>query len=69
MGLFSLRKNNKGKSKSKEKRVLLSHKDFEDLTSGKIVNKGGVKIALSDIGFENMSSIISKNYYSSKYNN
>jgi predicted GTPase len=43
-----------------EKRVLLDVKDFEKLISGEILEKDGVKIALSDIGYHKMIEIISK---------
>ncbi len=39
-------------------RVVLDSQDFSDLVSGKEVSKDGVKIILSDIGFDEMSSAI-----------
>ena len=45
-----------------EKRIILDVVEFEKLTSGEIIEKDGVKIALSDIGFSLMQQILDKNY-------
>jgi len=45
-----------------QKRIMLDDVDFEKLTSGEIIEKDGVKIALSDIGFSLMQQILDKNY-------
>jgi hypothetical protein len=45
-----------------QKRIMLDDVDFEKLTSGEIIEKDGVKIALSDIGFLRMYEILDKNY-------
>lgn len=45
-----------------EKRLMLDVVDFEKLTSGELIEKDGVKIALSDIGFSLMQKILDKNY-------
>lgn len=44
------------------KRILLDEKDFKDLTKGKVIIKGGVEIALSDIGYHYMIEIIRDNW-------
>jgi len=41
-----------------KKRILLDYDDFEKLVEGKIVKKGDVEIALSDIGYYNMIELI-----------
>lgn len=41
---------------------MLDDVDFEKLTKGEIIDKDGVKIALSDIGFSKMCEILDKNY-------
>ena len=43
------------------KRLLLEYEDFEKLTKGEIIQKDGVEIALSDIGYYNMIEIIEHN--------
>lgn len=48
-----------------EKRILLDDVDFEKLTKGEIIDKDGVKIALSDIGYLKMYEILDKNYNNS----
>lgn len=40
------------------KRILLNREDFETLVSGKIVKQDDTEIALSDIGYSHMISII-----------
>lgn len=42
-------------------RILLDYEDFEKLTKGEIIQKEGVQIALSDIGYYNMINIILMN--------
>ena len=42
-------------------RILLDAKDFQSLTRGDIIEKGSVKIALSDIGYDVMENIIKEN--------
>lgn len=42
----------------KEIRIMLDDYDFYKLVKGDCIDKNGVKIALSDIGFETMKSII-----------
>jgi hypothetical protein len=42
-------------------RILLDYEDFQKLTKGKVIQKEGVQIALSDIGYYNMIDIILKN--------
>jgi hypothetical protein len=44
------------------KRISLDYKDFDDLTSGKIVEKEGVKIALQDIGFDQMYILLREKF-------
>lgn len=39
-------------------RILLNEDDFKALTGGQIIEKNGVRIALSDIGFSEMMDII-----------
>lgn len=41
---------------------MLDDVDFEKLTKGEIIDKDGVKIALSDIGYLKMYEILDKNY-------
>lgn len=43
------------------KHIMLDYDDFVDLTSGKVIEKDGVKIALQDIGYYNMIDIIEMN--------
>lgn len=43
-----------------EKRIVLGAEDFSALVSGKVVEQDGVKIILSDIGFDEMLRSISK---------
>lgn len=45
----------------RKKRILLTEKDFKKLTSGKIVEKDNVEIALQDIGYFHMLQIIKYN--------
>ena len=45
-----------------EIRILLDENDFDKLTSGEILEKGNVKIALQDIGFDLMLGIINEKY-------
>ena len=40
---------------------MLSQEDFQKLTKGKVVNKDGVLIALSDIGYDHMMQTIYNN--------
>jgi hypothetical protein len=42
--------------------IILGDDDFQKLINGEVVEKAGVKIALSDIGFLRMQEIIDKNY-------
>jgi hypothetical protein len=42
------------------KRILLNEEDFKKLTKGEILEKDGIEIALSDIGFYNMLDSIYK---------
>jgi hypothetical protein len=37
---------------------MLDEKDFENLTKGEVIEKDGVKIALQDIGYDNMMDIL-----------
>lgn len=39
-------------------RILLGEEDFDRLTSGEVIEQDGVKIALSDIGYDRMLQII-----------
>ena len=39
-------------------RILLTEEDFNALVSGKVVEQGGAKIALQDIGYARMLEII-----------
>jgi hypothetical protein len=39
-------------------RILLDEDDFRQLVAGKVIDRVGVKIALSDIGFDRMESAI-----------
>ena len=41
-------------------RILLDAEDFEKLVSGEIIERDGVKIALQDIGYDFMLSILNK---------
>ena len=50
-------------------RILLNHEDFVALTKGDIIEKDGVKIALSDIGYDAMMDIIEKHQEKSINNN
>ena len=43
------------------KRIVLDAEDFEKITKGDIVEKNGVKIILSDIGWHHMIELIVKN--------
>ena len=47
------------------KRILLEYEDFEKLTKGEIIQKDGVEIALSDIGYNLMIQIVKENLYKS----
>lgn len=40
------------------KHIMLDEKDFENLTKGEVIEKDGVKIALQDIGYDNMLDIL-----------
>lgn len=40
------------------KHIMLDEKDFENLTKGEVIEKDGVKIALQDIGYDNMIEIL-----------
>lgn len=40
------------------KHIMLDEKDFENLTKGEVIEKDGVKIALQDIGYDNMMDIL-----------
>lgn len=42
------------------KRILLTKEDFESLVGGKVIEQDGVQIALQDIGYDVMLSIISE---------
>ena len=44
------------------KRIVIDQEDFQKLTKGEIVEKDGVKIVLSDIGWHTMMEIISANW-------
>jgi hypothetical protein len=46
----------------REKRILLDEKDFKTLVAGGIIEKDNVKIALQDIGYLLMLSIIEHKY-------
>ncbi len=43
------------------KHIMLDEKDFENLTKGGVVEKNDVKIALEDIGYDNLIEILLKN--------
>jgi hypothetical protein len=43
-----------------KKRLLLTEEDFTTLVSGNILVKGGVEIALQDIGYQLMKRIIDR---------
>lgn len=45
------------------KRILLTQEDFEKLTNGEVIQKDDIQIALSDIGYSNMTDIIEKNVH------
>ena len=45
------------------KKILLNQEDFEKLTKGEVIQKDDVQIALSDIGYSNMTDIIEKNVH------
>lgn len=53
-GIFS----DRYKDDDSSTRISLDRSDFKKLVTGGIVNKNGVQIALSDIGFEAMISEI-----------
>ena len=40
------------------KHIMLDEVDFEKLTKGEVIEKDGVKIALQDIGYDNMLDIL-----------
>lgn len=40
------------------KHILLDETDFEKLTKGEVIEKDGVKLALQDIGYDNMMNIL-----------
>jgi len=42
-------------------KVLLTQEDFKKLTNGEVLNKGGVQIALQDIGWAQMVETIHEN--------
>jgi len=43
---------------AQEKRIIIGYDDFKNLTKGNIIEKDGVKIALSDFGWDQMLEII-----------
>jgi hypothetical protein len=43
-------------------RIILDQTDFEKLTRGEVIKKDTVEIALSDIGYYNMTDILDKNF-------
>ncbi len=44
------------------KRILLTEKDFDELTSGKIVRKNNTEIILQDIGYSTMIGKLQSKY-------
>lgn len=40
------------------KYVMLDEEDFEKLTKGEVIQKDDIKIALQDIGYDNMIDIL-----------
>mgnify|MGYP001323047579 FL=1 len=42
------------------KHIMLDEVDFEKLTKGEVIQKSDVKIALQDIGYDNMLDILHK---------
>lgn len=67
--IFDIISSKRKNKKSKAYNIVLNEEDFRTLTSGGVLKKNGIKIIISDIGYEKMASIVAENFYQSRYLN